>query len=73
MKKEKHDRRLHKMRFMKRIFVKFEAVMAAASFAEAGEFETARHILKKDRARITERASIQDYRRPVARKELRAD
>jgi len=47
--------------------------MVAATFAEAGEFETARQIMKEDRPRKNDRPSAQDYQRPAARKELRAD
>jgi hypothetical protein len=58
---------------MKNIFKKFETIMVAATFAEAGEFETARQIMSEDRPRKTDRPSVHDYKRPVARKELRAD
>jgi len=56
---------------MKTILNKFETAMVAATFAEAGEFETARKIMNEDRKR--ERPSARDYKRPVARKEMRAD
>jgi hypothetical protein len=58
---------------MKSIFKKFEKAMVAASFAEEGEFETARQIMNEDRPRKTDRPSAYDYKRPVARKEIRAD
>jgi hypothetical protein len=58
---------------MKSIFKKFETAMVAASFAEEGEFETARQIMNEDRPRKTDRPSTYDYKRPVARKEIRAD
>jgi len=58
---------------MKSIFKKFETAMVAASFAEEGEFETARQIMNEDRPRKTSRPSNFDYKRPVARKEMRAD
>ena len=58
---------------MKSIFKKFETAMVAASFAEEGEFETARQIMNEDRPRKTDRPSNYDYKRPVARKEMRAD
>ncbi len=58
---------------MKTIFEKFEIAMVAASFAEEGEFETARQIMKEGRPRKTDRPSMHDYQRPSARKELRAD
>lgn len=56
---------------MKTLFKKFETAMVAASFAEAGEFETARRIMNEDRK--SDRPSKYDYKRPSARKELRAD
>ncbi len=58
---------------MKAFFGKFETMMAAAAFAEEGEFETARQIMKEDQPRKTDRPTKQDYQRTVARKELRAD
>ncbi len=58
---------------MKNIFREFERTMVAAAFAEEGEFETARQIMKEDRPRKGDRPSVKDYKRPVARKELRAD
>jgi hypothetical protein len=58
---------------MKTVFEKFETAMVAAAFAEEGEFETARQIMKEDRPRKSDRPSTHDYQRPSARKELRAD
>ncbi len=58
---------------MKTIFEKFETAMVAAAFAEEGEFEIARQIMKEDRPRKTDRPSARDVQRPAARKELRAD
>ncbi len=58
---------------MKNIFKKFETVMVAAAFAEEGEFEIARQIMNEDRPRKTNRPSAHDFKRPAARKELRAD
>ncbi len=58
---------------MKTVFEKFETAMVAASFAEAGEFETARQIMREERPRKTDRPSATDYKRQPARKELRAD
>jgi hypothetical protein len=54
---------------MKTLFKKFETIMVAASFAEAGEFETARRIANEDRVRKNDRPT----QRPASRKELRAD
>jgi len=56
---------------MKSLVKKIETAMVAASFAEEGEFETARQIMKEDRK--GDRPSIQDRQRPAARRELRAD
>ena len=58
---------------MKDIIKKFETAMVAAAFAEEGEFEIARQIMSEDRPRKTDRPSVHDFKRPVARKELRAD
>jgi len=58
---------------MKTVFEKFETAMVAASFAEEGEFETARRIMDEDRPRKNDRPSAHDYQRPSVRKELRAD
>ncbi len=58
---------------MKTLIKKFETAMVAASFAEAGEFETARQIMNEDRPRKNDRPSVRDYQRPASRKELRAD
>jgi hypothetical protein len=58
---------------MKTLLKKFERTMVAAAFAEEGEFETARQIMNEDQPRKTDRPSTHDYKRPAARKELRAD
>ncbi len=58
---------------MKTVFEKFETAMVAASFAEEGEFETARQIMREERPRKTDRPSATDYKRQPVRKELRAD
>jgi len=57
---------------MKSILKNFETTMVAAAFAEEGEFETARQIMKEDAARTTDRPTKRDQQRPAARKELRA-
>jgi len=57
---------------MKSILKKFETTMVAAAFAEEGEFETARQIMKEDTVRMTDRPAKRDQQRPAARKELRA-
>ena len=53
---------------MKTLLKKFETTMVAAAFAEEGEFETARQIMKEDTVRTTDRPA----QRPAARNELRA-
>lgn len=55
---------------MKKLLERFETLMAAAAFAEEGEHETARQILKEERPRKTDRPA--ERKRPVARQELRA-
>ena len=55
---------------MKKLFRKFETAMMAVSFAEVGEFETARQIMNED-ANKTIRPSVP--KRPTDRKVLRAD
>ena len=58
---------------MKNLFKYIETSMAAAAFAEEGEFETARAIMREERSRKTNRPQAYDDKRPVARKEVRAD
>jgi hypothetical protein len=53
---------------MRRLTKKLENLFAAVSFAEAGEFETAREILRKEQTQKSDRPS--PTIRP--RKELRA-
>ncbi len=54
---------------MKTLLKKFETAMVAATFAEAGEFETARRIMNEDRIRKNQRPT----QRQSARKDARAD
>jgi hypothetical protein len=54
---------------MKTLFDKFETLMVAASFAEAGEFDTARRIVNEDRVRKGDRPT----QRPDSRTQLRAN
>ncbi|MFZ5998651.1 MAG: hypothetical protein ACOYW7_14370 [Nitrospirota bacterium] len=58
---------------MKALLKKFETTMMAAAFAEEGEFDTARQILKEERQRKTERPVQYKDKRASNRKELRAD
>jgi len=55
------------MKELRRIFRRLEAVMAAAAFAEAGEAETARSILKKDGGKSSLRHRM-TVRKPMALK-----
>ncbi len=59
---------------MKTLFRRLETAFAAAAFAEAGEFETARQIMnEEERPRRTDRPSASDAKRPSNRPTLRAD
>jgi hypothetical protein len=58
-------------RKMKKLLKKFETAMMAAAFAEEGEFETARQLMREDEVRKTDRPTLQ--KRPTERKVIRAD
>ncbi len=58
---------------MKSLLKKFETTMVAAAFAEEGEFETARQIMKEDTVRTTDRPTKREQKRPAVRNELRAN
>lgn len=58
---------------MKSLFKKVETVMAAAAFAEEGEFETARRMMNEDKQRTSDRPSKYETVRPSVRPTLRAD
>ncbi len=59
---------------MKTLFRKMETLFAAAAFAEEGEFETARQIMKEeDRSRKSDRPNVHEIKRPSSRPTLRAD
>ena len=54
---------------MKKLFKKLETLMMAVTFAEAGEHETARKIMKEE-DRLDKRERIRPSQRP--RKQMRA-
>jgi hypothetical protein len=56
---------------MKTLIRKMETLFAAAAFAEEGEFETARQIMKEQETRKTARPA--DRQRPSSRPVLRAN
>jgi len=49
---------------MKKLVKKLETLMAAATFAEAGEHETAREIMKEEDKRPEKRDKIRPSQRP---------
>jgi hypothetical protein len=58
---------------MKALFKKLATFMTAAAFAEAGEFETARQIVKEEQPRKKDRRLVRKHQRPNAENRLRAD
>jgi hypothetical protein len=58
---------------MRHIFERFETLMTAAAFAEEGEFDAAREIMKESELRKAVRPSKRKRQRPDSRKELRAE
>ena len=55
----------------KKLFKKFETLMMAITYAEAGEVDTAREIMEEDKPRKTKRPTQQ--KRVSERKRLGAD
>ena len=58
---------------MKKFMKKLETTMVAATFAEAGEFETARQFLNEEQKRKSDRPSARNEQRTAKRAQLRAD
>ncbi len=58
---------------MKEFIKRRETEMAAVAFAEEGEFETARQLIKEIQPRKTDRPSAHKRTRPSERKVLRAE
>ncbi len=58
---------------MKEFIKRRETEMAAVAFAEEGEFETARQLIREIQSRKTDRPSAHKRTRPSERKVLRAD
>ena len=58
---------------MIKLLKRLETLMAAASFAEEGEFETARQIMKEETLRKTDRLFSYKQKRTSTRPTTRAD
>ena len=58
---------------MLKLLKRIETLMAAASFAEEGEFETARKIMKEETQRKTDRPSSYKHKRTSIRPTTRAN
>jgi hypothetical protein len=58
---------------MIKLLKRMETLLAAASFAEEGEFETARQIMKEETPRKTDRPSSHKHKRTSTRPTMRAD
>ena len=58
---------------MKEFLKRRETELAAVAFAEEGEFETARKLMKEIKPRKTDRPSAREHTRPSERRVLRAE
>ncbi len=58
---------------MRRFIERFQTMMMAAAFAEEGQVNSAREIMKENKLRKTNRTSIGKRQRPDKRNELRAE
>lgn len=67
---KKSNSKRKEMTKMKKLLKKFETAMMAVAFAEEGEFETARQLMREDE-RETKRPAT--YKRQTDRKVLRAE
>lgn len=67
---KKSNSKRKEMTKMKKLLKKFETAMMAVAFAEEGEFETARQLMREDE-RETKRPTT--YKRQTDRKVLRAE
>lgn|GEM_PF-963448 len=58
---------------MRRFIERFQTMMMAAAFAEEGEVNSARQIMKESEQRKTTRPTVCKRQRPDKRNELRAE
>jgi hypothetical protein len=58
---------------MIKLLKRLETLLAAASFAEEGEFDTARQIMREETLRKTDRLSSHKHKRTSTRPTTRAD
>jgi len=58
---------------MRHFIERFQTMMMAATFAEEGQVNSAREIMKENKLRKTNRTSVSKRQRPDKRNELRAE
>jgi len=58
---------------MRRFIERFQTMMMAAAFAEEGEFNSAREIMKENEQKKTKRPTVSKRQRSDKRNELRAE